>query len=211
MYQLLLDSSNIFLSVGLAKNGKLVDKISYEAWQRQSEMMVTEVDNILKRNNVDKKELDGVVVGIGPGSYTGVRIGVTIALSLLKHQEFPTICVFNARSGRSYFGVYKGKEVLEKDTVLENEKVLEYIKSHPDYLVFDEMGQADPIDKEVESKDKMSLLEIVEQAGAKAVGAGIAIEKGFQEGGARLRSNGLRVESLAIIDHMDENSITFLE
>jgi xanthine phosphoribosyltransferase len=55
------------------------------------------------------------------------------------------------------------------------------------------------------------LLEIVEQAGAKAVGAGIAIEKGFQEGGARLRSNGLRVESLAIIDHMDENSITFLE
>ena len=151
MYQLLLDSSNIFLSVGLAKDGKLVDKISYEAWQRQSEMMVTEIDKILKRNKVDKKELDDVVVGIGPGSYTGVRIGVTIAktiayalkiklyakssLSLLKHQEFPTICVFNARSGRSYFGVYKGKEVLEKDTVLENEKVLEYIKSHPDYLV----------------------------------------------------------------------------
>ena len=151
MYQLLLDSSNIFLSVGLAKDGKAVDKISYEAWQRQSEMMVTEIDNILKRNNVDKKELDGIVVGMGPGSYTGVRIGVTIAktiayalkiklyakssLSLLKHQEFPTICVFNARSGRSYFGVYRGKEVLEKDTVLENDKVLDYIKAHPDYMV----------------------------------------------------------------------------
>ena len=151
MYQLLLDSSNIFLSVGLAKDGKVFDKISYEAWQRQSEMMVTEVDNILKRNNIDKSELDGVVVGIGPGSYTGVRIGVTIAktiayalkiklyakssLSLLKHMDFPTICLFNARSGRSYFAVYKGKEVLIKDSVLENEKVLEYIKSHPDYLV----------------------------------------------------------------------------
>ena len=151
MYQLLLDSSNVFLSVGLAKDGKVIDNISYEAWQRQSEMMVTEVGNILKRNGIDKSQLDAVVVGAGPGSYTGVRIGVTIAktiaytlkiklyakssLSLLKHQEFPTICVFNARSGRSYFGVYKGKEVLEKDTVLENEKVLEYIKSHPDYLV----------------------------------------------------------------------------
>ena len=151
MYQLLLDSSNIFLSVGLAKDGKVFDKISYEAWQRQSEMMVTEIDNILKRNNVDKKELDGIVVGMGPGSYTGVRIGVTIAktiayalkiklyakssLSLLKHQEFPTICVFNARSGRSYFGVYEGKKVLVKDSVLENEKVVEYIKEHPDYLV----------------------------------------------------------------------------
>ena len=151
MYQLLLDSSNIFLSVGLAKDGKVFDKICYEAWQRQSEMMVTEVDNILKRNGLDKKDLDGVVVGIGPGSYTGVRIGVTIAktiayslkiklyakssLSLLKHQEFPTICVFNARSGRSYFGVYQGKKIIEKDAVIENEKVLDYIAKHPDYLV----------------------------------------------------------------------------
>ena len=149
MYQLLLDSSNKFLSVGLAKEGKVIDKICYEAWQRQSEMMVTEVDNILKRNNIDKKDLDAVVVGVGPGSYTGVRIGVTIAktiayalktklfanssLSLLKHKDFPTICVFNARSGRSYFGVYEGQKVLEKDTVVENEKVLEYIKAHPDY------------------------------------------------------------------------------
>ena len=151
MFQLLLDSSNKFLSVGLAKDGKVVDKICYEAWQRQSEMMVTEIDNILKRNNVDKKELDTVIVGVGPGSYTGVRIGVTIAktiayslkirliakssLSLLKHQDFPTICVFNARSGRSYFGVYQGDKVFVKDCVVENEKVLEYIHAHPDYLL----------------------------------------------------------------------------
>ena len=151
MYQLLLDSSNKYLSVGLSKDGKVADKIFYEAWQRQSEMMVTEVDNILNRNNLKKEDLDAVVVGVGPGSYTGVRIGVTIAktiayslhiklyakssLSLLKHGEFPTICVFNARSGRSYFGVYEGKKVIEKDCVTENEKVIEYIKNHPTYLV----------------------------------------------------------------------------
>lgn len=55
------------------------------------------------------------------------------------------------------------------------------------------------------------LLDIVSQAGAEAVGAGIAIEKGFQEGGAALRAKGLRVESLAIIRHMDENGIVFQE
>ena len=82
MYQLLLDSSNIYLAVGLSKDKKVVDSIFYNAWQRQSELMVMEIDNILKRNKVDKKDLDTVVVGIGPGSYTGVRIGVTIAKTI---------------------------------------------------------------------------------------------------------------------------------
>ena len=157
MYQLLLDSSNIYLSVGLAKDGKVVDSIFYNAWQRQSELMVTEVDNILKRNNIDKKELDAVVVGIGPGSYTGVRIGVTIAktiayalkikvyakssLSLLKHGNSPTICLFNARSGRSYFAVYEGKKVIEKDTVIPNEEVLKYINEHPSYKICGDTAQ----------------------------------------------------------------------
>lgn len=53
------------------------------------------------------------------------------------------------------------------------------------------------------------LLDLIAQAGAEAVGAGIVIEKGFQEGGALLRAAGLRVESLAIIDSMDKNGIVF--
>ena len=54
------------------------------------------------------------------------------------------------------------------------------------------------------------LAELVRSAGATLVGAGIVIEKGFQRGGDLLRSNGVRVESLAIIDRMDESgSITF--
>lgn len=54
------------------------------------------------------------------------------------------------------------------------------------------------------------LAELVRSAGATLVGAGIVIEKGFQRGGDLLRSKGVRVESLAIIDRMDENgSITF--
>lgn len=53
------------------------------------------------------------------------------------------------------------------------------------------------------------LLEIVKQAGANPVGAAIAIEKGFQGGGQELRDKGLRIESLAIVDSIMENSITF--
>jgi xanthine phosphoribosyltransferase len=47
------------------------------------------------------------------------------------------------------------------------------------------------------------LLDICRQAGASVAGCGICIEKGFQPGGARLRAQGLRVESLAIVERMD--------
>ncbi len=50
------------------------------------------------------------------------------------------------------------------------------------------------------------LLEIARQAGAKVEGVGIAVEKGFQPGGARLRERGVRIESLAVIEAMDDAS-----
>lgn len=50
------------------------------------------------------------------------------------------------------------------------------------------------------------LISIVESAGATVCGIGIAIEKGFQPGGARLRERGYRLESLAIVDDMDANA-----
>lgn len=53
------------------------------------------------------------------------------------------------------------------------------------------------------------LIEIVKQAGATVVGAGICIEKAFQPGGERIRAQGIRVESLARIAHMDERGIVF--
>lgn len=59
-------------------------------------------------------------------------------------------------------------------------------------------------------KALLGLSKLVEDADATLVGAGIVIEKAFQEGGKLLRQKGLRVESLAIIESMDEiNGIIF--
>ncbi len=55
----------------------------------------------------------------------------------------------------------------------------------------------------------LGLINIVEQSGATLVGCGIAIEKGFQEGGRMLREKGIRLESLAVIEAMDEDGIRF--
>lgn len=151
MYRILLDSSNHELAVGLAKDNTLIDQIRYEAWQRQSETMVNEVNTILKKHNINRTGIDGVIVSIGPGSYTGVRIALTIAkvislslscpiykissLAILKKGDLPSICLINARSNRSYIGIYKGNEIIVKDTIWSNNEVLDYIKQNPGFIL----------------------------------------------------------------------------
>ena len=55
------------------------------------------------------------------------------------------------------------------------------------------------------------LVEIVQAADAELIGIGVAIEKGFQQGGQRLRDAGVHLESLAIIEKADESGIVFRE
>ncbi len=53
------------------------------------------------------------------------------------------------------------------------------------------------------------LVKLVTDAGAEVAGCAIAIEKGYQGGGDALRAEGIRVESLAIVDSMSDHSLTF--
>ena len=55
----------------------------------------------------------------------------------------------------------------------------------------------------------LGLLELVKEAGASVEGAGIVIEKGFQIGGDSIREQGIHLESLAIVDSMNDTSLTF--
>lgn len=52
----------------------------------------------------------------------------------------------------------------------------------------------------------LGLIEIIKKAGATLEGIGIAIEKGFQDGGKALRKKGIQLESLAIVDYMDSST-----
>lgn len=149
MYTVLLDSSNTKLAVGLAKDNKVLKSIIYEAWQEQSEHMIPELESLFNEFDVKKEEVSDVMVAIGPGSYTGVRIAITIAktmgyalnipvypvssLQVLKDGNNPSICIINARSKRSYVGVYQSDKVLLKDQTMTNDDLLIYINEHKDY------------------------------------------------------------------------------
>lgn len=55
------------------------------------------------------------------------------------------------------------------------------------------------------------LIDLVQSAGATVEGIGIAIEKGFQQGGKLIRDRGIRLESLAIVDSMEGGKLVFRE
>lgn len=57
----------------------------------------------------------------------------------------------------------------------------------------------------------LGLIDLCEQAGASVAGCAIAIEKGFQSGAERVMAKGVRVESLAIVESMDDGRITFTQ
>lgn len=151
MYTLILDSSNKNLSVGLVKGNVVIDFVDYDAWQRQSELMVEEIKKICEKNHILIGQITKVVTAVGPGSYTGVRISVTIAkviafalniplyeissLSSLADPKNPSICLINARANRSFVGVYNKDKTLLKDTILSNEEVFEYISDHKNYVI----------------------------------------------------------------------------
>ena len=151
MITIMLDSSNTSMSVGIMDESHIIASTSYEAWQRQSEVMIPELDKLLKDNGFTKDDIQDVIVAIGPGSYTGVRIAITIAktiavalnvkvypvssLQVLKDGNNPSICLINARSKRSYISVYQGPKCLLKDGIMTNDEVNAYIKEHPDYSI----------------------------------------------------------------------------
>ena len=79
----------------------------------------------------------------------------------------------------------------------------EYLKKGDRVLIIDDFL--------ANGKALIGLIDICNQAGAVVVGCGIAIEKAFQGGGDALREQGIRIESLAKIASMTENSLTFAD
>ena len=179
MKTLLLDSSNTDLSIAICINNEMKYVVSYPCWQRQSELMIPELEKGLNELNISLKDFDEVVCGIGPGSYTGVRIALTIAktictlsetklkvissLRIMGDKESKYISLINARSGRSYIGVYDKEEVVIADTVMTNEEVIQFINKHSDFEVICDSSYLDISAKKSNVlKGLLSLKDIIE-------------------------------------------------
>lgn len=174
-YELILDTSSKQLAIGIYKDDELLYKNQYYAWLRQSEMAIPEIEKAINELKIDLREVTRIVASIGPGSYTGVRIALTIAkvmaltlniplftvssLQALAGKKDKVISIMDARSKRVYIGVYdKGVEVV-KDTIFTLEELKKYQEEHHDYQLIGELsalGEEDSVISLIENMHELA-------------------------------------------------------
>ena len=93
-YLLHLETATTNCSVALSQNGNLLHCIeNNEADFRHSDHLHLFIEQLLKKAQIEAKQLSGVAVSMGPGSYTGLRIGVSSAKGLCYANDIPLIAV----------------------------------------------------------------------------------------------------------------------
>jgi len=79
MISLFIDTSLSDVSIALVKDNKLISELKNSIPGQHSVYVTKYIDDILKECNLSPKDVDEIIVVNGPGSFTGIRIGVTIA------------------------------------------------------------------------------------------------------------------------------------
>lgn len=149
-----IDSTAKTASVGIAEDGRIIDEILLNEGLTHSQTLLPLVDKILKKNNLSIADIDAFAVNNGPGSFTGVRIGVALVKGLALREDKPCFevstldsiayncrdkagyiaAVMDARSNRLYNAVYSvNGAVLDKiipDRPCIIEELYEDIKSY---------------------------------------------------------------------------------
>ena len=91
---LALDTSGTFCVLALAEEDGSVRAVSlFQSKRSLSRRLLGEIDGLLSRNSLTLADMTAFAVGLGPGSFTGVRVGVTTAKTLAQVEEKPLVGV----------------------------------------------------------------------------------------------------------------------
>jgi len=128
--------------------------------------------------------------------------GIPIAFAAAQFMNVPVVFAKKNKSGNISDDVYSSTVTsFTKKNVYDAIVSKEFLSCSDKILVIDDfLAKGNALN---------GLIDIINQAGATLCGCAIAIEKGFQGGGDELRQKGIRVDSLAIVEHMTENSLEF--
>lgn len=78
MYSMIVDSSTKTLYIGLVKDNKVIDERYVSGRNDHAKNILATIEDVLAKENIKINELHSIICGVGPGSYTGVRMAVTV-------------------------------------------------------------------------------------------------------------------------------------
>lgn len=108
MIWLAIDTANIPLSVAIVQDGKILTEENSAVAINHSLRAMPAIEEAFERAKIKPSDIDRIVVAEGPGSYTGVRIGVTIAKTLSWTLEKPLVGVSSIEALAMNVGLYEG-------------------------------------------------------------------------------------------------------
>ncbi len=95
---LCIETGTDICSVGIVKDGELISLRESDSGRDHAKKVAVFVDELLTENDIDPQQIDAVAVGEGPGSYTGLRIGISFAKGLCYGLSKPLIAVSSLAS-----------------------------------------------------------------------------------------------------------------
>lgn len=156
MISLFIDTSLSDVSIALLKDSKILSSINNNIPGEHSIYVTKYIEKILKDNKVLSKDVNEIIVVNGPGSFTGIRIGVTIAkmfayllnirivsISSLKSRIIGRnsnylLSIIDAKHGNYYVGLYDKDYNKIKEEFMPKEKMQNLIRSYSPLVVSEE-------------------------------------------------------------------------
>ena len=138
MITLCMDTSHTWLVIGLIKDDQVIGKVQEKCWKKQSEELFPRLTALMNDCHLQPEDIDQIVISKGPGSYTGVRIAMTVAKVFCAMADKPiytvsTLLLYagkkncrvvtDARGKRVYTCLFFDGKALEEERAVEIENL----------------------------------------------------------------------------------------
>lgn len=178
MKTIIMDSANKYLVVALYEDGKCLASLQEEGNRKQSEYAIVYLQKLLQESHLKISDFDEMVITIGPGSYTGVRVALTIAKTLnatmnLKIKTVSSlkamagmkkaISILDARSKKLFLGVYNQGKVIVEDCLINIDEFEKYRDQYPNYEVVGDASLVDLPEQEINLAEHIYTLSSLEK------------------------------------------------
>jgi len=153
MNTIFISTYDNLITIGLIQNDRLIGEENQPSERSHAEHLLPLVDGILQKNRLTIKDLTEIIVVNGPGSFTGVRLGVTVTKTLSFCLKIPIkiistnealaisnglvdkkIISINDPKGK-YYGIFENNKLLDELDYLSNEKFADFISNNPNLLI----------------------------------------------------------------------------